>query len=88
MTTHNGDALFSHVENMCLSVSVYQEESIFQACLSSLSKPIKGVQMKMEDVVPRARRVQRVGPSSLLCRHCWAKHIRDTYGQGCLFDWH
>ena len=36
-------------------------EGIFQPCLSSLSKPIKGVQMKIEDVKPRARRVQHPG---------------------------
>ena len=32
-----------------------------QPCLSSLSKLIKPVQMKMEDVAPRARRVRRLG---------------------------
>lgn len=70
---------------MCLSAGVYREEGIFQPCSSSLSKPIRGVQMKMEDALPQARRVQHRGQvaSSVCCR---AKHIRDTYGQGCLFN--
>lgn len=64
----NGDACFSRVKNMCLSASVYWEEGIFQPCSSSLSKPIKGVQMKMEDVLPRARRVQHQGQvASSIC---------------------
>lgn len=77
--------LVPHVKNMCLSASVYREEGIFQPCSSWLSKPIRGVQMKMEDALPRARRVQHPGQvASSVC--CGAKHIRDTYGQGCLFN--
>ncbi len=46
----------------CVSQPVFTKRRLFfQPCLSSLSKPIKAVQMKMEDVAPRARRVQHLG---------------------------
>lgn len=47
--------------NTCPFFCVYLEEGIFQPCLRLVSEPIKGVQIKMEDTVPQARRAQSRG---------------------------